>query len=202
MAARVVVRLSHVQQNTWGGKDPDREVFRSVTGGRGEMIKAPRSLQDLRRRIYPKAKSDKPHRFWGIFVQVAKLDPLTEAYQQAKRNGGAPGLDGQTFADMEAVGLDQFLAGIRDERLAGTSQPQPNRAVEIPKEKGKVRTLQLPCLRDRVVQGALKLSLEAIFAADFCPNSYGYRPKRSPHQAVAEVRRSLLRRMSTVSTVD
>ena len=74
--------------------------------------------------------------------------------------------------------------------------------VEIPKENGKVRTLQIPCIRDRVVQGALKLILEAIFEADFCPNSYGFRPKRSPHQALAEVRRSLLRRMSTVIDVD
>jgi RNA-directed DNA polymerase len=166
------------------------------------MIKAPISLQDLRRRMYHKAKSEKAHRFWGIFGHIAKIDTLTEAYQQAKRNGGAPGLDGQTFADIEAAGLDQFLAAIRDELLAGTYQPQPNRVVEIPKDKGKVRKLQIPCLRDRVVQGALKLILEAIFEADFCPNSYGYRPKRSPHQALAEVRRSLLRRMSTVIAVD
>jgi RNA-directed DNA polymerase len=166
------------------------------------MTKAPSSLQDLRRRIYHKAKSDQTHRFWGIFVHITKIDTLAEAYQQAKRNGGAPGLDGQTFADIEAVGLDQFLAAIRDELLAGTYQPQPNRAVEIPKGEGKVRKLQIPCIRDRVVQGALKLILEAIFEADFCPNSYGYRPKRSPHQTLAAVRRSLLRRMSTVIEVD
>jgi RNA-directed DNA polymerase len=166
------------------------------------MIKAPSSLQDLRRRIYHKAKSDKPHRFWGLLVHVAKPETLAAAYQQAKRNGGVPGLDGQTFADIEAAGLDHFLAAIRDELLAGTYQPQPNRVVEIPKDKGKVRKLQIPCIRDRVVQGALKLILEAIFEADFCPNSYGYRPKRSPYQALAEVRRSLLRRMSTVIAVD
>ena len=166
------------------------------------MIKAPGSLQDLRRRIYRKAKSDQTHRFWGLFVHVAKLDTLAEAYQQAKRNAGAPGLDGQTFADIEAAGLDQFLEAMRDELLAGTYQPQPNRAVEIPKGEGKVRKLQIPCIRDRVVQGALKLILEAIFEADFCPNSYGYRPKRSPHQTLAAVRRSLLRRMSTVIEVD
>jgi group II intron reverse transcriptase/maturase len=133
---------------------------------------------------------------------VAKLDTLAEAYQQAKRNAGAPGLDGQTFADIEAAGLDQFLEAMRDELLAGTYQPQPNRAVEILKGEGKVRKLQIPCIRDRVVQGALKLILEAIFEADFCPNSYGYRPKRSPHQTLAAVRRSLLRRMSTVIEVD
>jgi RNA-directed DNA polymerase len=166
------------------------------------MIKALSSLQDLRRRMYHKAKSEQTHRFWGIFVHVAKLDTLTEAYQQAKRNGGAPGLDGRTFADIEAEGPEQFLTAIRDELLAGTYQPQPNRVVEIPKGEGKVRKLQIPCIRDRVVQGALKLILEAIFEADFCPNSYGYRPQRSPHQTLAEVRRSLLRRMSTVIEVD
>jgi retron-type reverse transcriptase len=74
--------------------------------------------------------------------------------------------------------------------------------VDIPKDQGKVRTLQIPCIRDRVVQGALKLILEAIFEADFCPNSYGFRPKRSPHRALAEVRRSLMRRMTTVIDVD
>jgi RNA-directed DNA polymerase len=166
------------------------------------MIKAPSSLQDLRRQIYRKAKSEQTHRFWGLFVHVTKSETLTEAYQQAKRNGGAPGLDGQTFAEIETGGLAQFLAALRDELLAGTYHPQPNRVVEIPKGEGKVRKLQIPCIRDRVVQGALKLILEAIFEADFCPNSYGYRPKRSPHHALAEVRRSLLRRMSTVIEVD
>jgi group II intron reverse transcriptase/maturase len=135
-------------------------------------------------------------------VHIAKTETLAEAYQQAKRNGGAPGLDGQTFGDIEAAGCESFLKALRDELLAGTYHPQPNRAVEIPKGEGKVRKLQIPCIRDRVVQGALKLILEAIFEADFCPNSYGYRPKRSPHQALAEVRRSLLRRMSTVIEVD
>jgi group II intron reverse transcriptase/maturase len=74
--------------------------------------------------------------------------------------------------------------------------------VEIPKGNGKVRTLQIPCIRDRVVQGALKLILEAVFEADFCTNSYGFRPQRSPHRALAEVRRSVLRRMSTIIDVD
>ncbi|WP_260980883.1 reverse transcriptase domain-containing protein, partial [Bacillus thuringiensis] len=80
-----------------------------------------------------------------------------------------------------------FLTGIQEELQAGIYQPQANRKVEIPKTNGKMRTLQIPCIRDRVVQGALKLILEAIFEADFCPNSYGFRPKRSPHQALAEV---------------
>ncbi len=168
----------------------------------GEMIKAPINVQELRRRIYRKAKSDKAHRFWGIFVHVTKIEILRAAYRIAKRNGGAPGIDRQSFDDIEAKGLEAFLAGVRYDLRNGKYQPQPNRRVDIPKGNGKTRTLQIPCIRDRVVQGALKLILEAIFEADFCPNSYGFRPKRSPHRALAEVRRSVLRRMFTVIDVD
>ena len=166
------------------------------------MTKAPISLQDLRRRIYRKAKSDKTHRFWGLFVHIVKTETLLEAYRQTRRNAGAPGIDGQTFAEIEAEGLAEFLAELREDLQTGGYQPQPNRRVEIPKDNGKVRVLQIPCIRDRVVQGALKLILEAVFEADFCPNSYGFRPKRSPHRALAEVRRSVMRRMSTVIDVD
>lgn len=166
------------------------------------MIKAPIGLQELRRRIYRKAKSDKTHRFWGIFVQIAKKETLREAYRTAKRNGGAAGIDDQTFEDIEAQGIEAFLEKIRGELLSEVYQPRANRPVEIPKDSGRVRVLQIPCIRDRVVQGAVKLILEAIFEADFCDNSYGYRPKRSPHRALAEVRRSLLRRMSRVIDVD
>lgn len=166
------------------------------------MTKAPINLQELRRRIYRKAKSEKEHRFWGIFVHVTKIEVLAEAYRQAKRNGGAAGIDGQTFEDVDAAGTEAFLKTIRDDLVAGTYKPQANRFVEIPKGNGKTRTLQIPCIRDRVVQGALKWVLEAIFEADFCPNSYGFRPKRSPHRAIAEVRRSILRRMNMVIDVD
>ena len=166
------------------------------------MIKAPSNLQELRRRIYRKAKSESQHRFWGVFVHVANTETLQEAYRQARRNGGAPGTDGQTFAAIEAEGVDAFLKAIRDDLLNGSYKPAVNRPVEIPKSNGKVRVLSIPCIRDRVVQGALKLILESIFEADFCPNSYGFRPKRSPHQALAEVRRSLLRRMNVVLDVD
>jgi RNA-directed DNA polymerase len=166
------------------------------------MTKAPIDLQELRRRIYRKAKSEKEHRFWGIFVHVTKLEVLEEAYRQAKRNGGALGVDGVRFEDIESSGTTAFLQALRHDLLEGTYQPKSNRVVEIPKDNGKTRTLQIPCIRDRVVQGALKWVLEAIFEADFCPNSFGFRPKRSPHQAIAEVRRSLLRRMTTVIDVD
>src|SRR5271157_1267604 len=166
------------------------------------MTKAPISLQELRRRIYRKAKSDKTYRFWGLFVHVTKTETLEEAYRIARGNGGAPGIDGQSFEDIETAGRKAFFAAVREDLITGRYQPMPNRRVDIPKGNGKVRTLQIPCIRDRVVQGALKLILEAIFEADFCPNSYGFRPRRSPHRALAEVRRSVLRRMSTVIEVD
>ena len=166
------------------------------------MIKAPIKLQELRRRIYRKAKSESTHRFWGLFPHICKIETLEEAYRIAKRNGGAAGIDGQSFEDIESAGLTLFLAAIREDLITGRYKPMPNRRVEIPKGNGKFRLLQIPCIRDRVVQGALKLILEAIFEADFCPNSYGFRPKRSPHRALAEVRRSLMRRMSIVIDVD
>jgi group II intron reverse transcriptase/maturase len=166
------------------------------------MTKTPISLQELRRRIYGKAKSDKTHRFWGLFVHITKIETLEEAYRIAKGNGGAPGIDGQKFQDIETAGRAAFLAAVREDLVTGRYKPKPNRRVEIPKGNGKFRTLQIPCIRDRVVQGALKLILEAVFEAEFCPNSYGFRPKRSPHGALAEVRRSVLRRMSTVIDVD
>lgn len=147
--------------------------------GKGEMTKAPIALQELRRRIYRKAKSEKAHRFWGIFVHVTRTESLKEAYHIAKRNGGAAGIDGQTFDSIETTGLEGFLADIKDDLETGRYKPHPNRRVDIPKEQGEFRTLQIPCIRDRVVQGALKLILEAIFEADFCPNSHGFRPKRS-----------------------
>lgn len=170
--------------------------------GNGEMIKAPIKLQDLRRRIYRKAKSDKAHRFWGLFVHISKIETLHEAYRIAKENDGAPGIDNQSFEDIEKMGISRFLMELQEELTSGKYKPKPNRRVDIPKDNGKFRTLQIPCIRDRVVQGALKLILEAIFEADFCDNSYGFRPKRSQHKALAEVRRSILRRMTTVIDVD
>lgn len=166
------------------------------------MTKTPINLQELRRRIYRKAKAEPTHRFWGLFTHVTKMTTLQEAYQQAKKNGGAPGTDGKSFADVECEGVIPFLENIQEELQAGIYRPQANRKVEIPKANRKMRTLQIPSIRDRVVQGALKLILEAIFEADFCPNSYGFRPKRSPHQALSEVRRSVLRRMTMVIDVD
>src|ERR1700693_1142056 len=135
--------------------------------GKGGMIKTPISLQDLRRSIYVKAKAEPTWRFWGLYVHVCKRETLQEAYQMAKSNNGAPGIDGVTFDDIEESGVEGFLKQIQDELEQNTYQPMPVRKKEIPKDGGtKVRVLSIPTIRDRVVQGALKLILEPIFEAD------------------------------------
>ena len=117
------------------------------------MTKAPSNLQELRRRIYRKAKSETTHRFWGLFVHITKIETLEEAYRIAKGNGGAPGIDGQSFRDVESAGRAEFLEAVREDLITGRYKPMSNRRVEIPKGNGKFRTLQIPCIRDRVVQG-------------------------------------------------
>ena len=126
------------------------------------MINTPITLHDLRERIYIKAKADKTWRFWGLYVHVCKLDTLFEAYLMARKNNGAPGIDGVTFEAIEESGVQEFLEKIHGEFVSETYRPTPNRKKEIPKGGGKVRTLGIPCIRDRVVQGALKLALPQI----------------------------------------
>jgi RNA-directed DNA polymerase len=115
------------------------------------MIKTPIDLQDLRRRIYVKAKAEPSWRFWGLYVHVCKMETLHEAYAMAKKNNGAPGIDGVTFEDIEQDGAEQFLQQIHDELISHRYRPMRNRKQEIPKGGGKFRTLSIPSIRDRVV---------------------------------------------------
>jgi RNA-directed DNA polymerase len=171
-------------------------------GGKGEMTKTPISLYDLRRSLYLEAKAEPAWRFWGLYVHVCKRETLREAYQMAKRNNGAPGIDGVTFEAIEESGVESFLKQIQDELVSQAYRPMRVRKKEIPKEGGKVRLLSIPCIRDRVVQGALKLILEPIFEADFQPGSYGYRPKRTAHQAVDRVARAIFQEKARVIDLD
>ena len=167
------------------------------------MTKAPISLQDLRRSLYVKAKAEPSWRFWGLYVHVCKMETLREAYQMASRNGGAPGIDGVTFEAIEESGAENFLVQIRDELVTNTYRPMPARKKEIPKDGGKkVRVLSIPAIRDRVVQGALKLILEPIFEADFQTGSFGYRPKRSAHEAIARVARAIVEEKTRIIDLD
>ena len=167
------------------------------------MTKAPISLQDLRRSLYVKAKAEPSWRFWGLYVHVCKMETLREAYQMARSNDGAPGIDGVTFEAIEESGAEGFLVQIRDELVTNTYRPMQARKKEIPKDGGKkVRILSIPAIRDRVVQGALKLILEPIFEADFQSGSYGYRPKRTAHEAVARVARAIVEEKTRIIDLD
>ena len=166
------------------------------------MIKASSSLQDLRRRLYVKAKAESTWRFWGLYVHVCKRETLREAYRLAKRNNGAPGIDGVRFEAIEAEGAEGFLEQLREELVQRSYRPQRARKVEIPKEEGKVRLLSIPSIRDRVVQGALKLILEPIFEADFQAGSFGYRPKKSAHAAIRRVTEAIVSGKTYVIDLD
>lgn len=167
------------------------------------MIKTPISVQDLRRRIYVKAKAAPTWRFWGLYVHICKMETLQEAYQMAKSNNGAPGIDGVTFEDIEESGVESFLKQIQGELVHNTYRPMPVRKKAIPKDGGtKVRVLSIPTIRDRVVQGALKHILEPIFEADFQSGSYGYRPKRSAHEAVDRVAQAIVQGLTRIIDLD
>jgi len=166
------------------------------------MTKTPSSLQDLSKSLYDKAKAEPTKRFWGLYVHVCKKETLQEAYRMAKKNNGAPGIDGVTFEAIEESGAESFLQQIRDELITNTYRPMRVRKKEIPKDGGKVRTLSIPSIRDRVVQGALKLILEPIFEADFQPGSYGYRPKRPPHEAVSRVAGGIVTEKTKIIDLD
>jgi RNA-directed DNA polymerase len=166
------------------------------------MIKTSVTLQELRRKIYMKAKAEKTHRFWGLYVHVCKTSTLTESYQMVKRNNGAPGIDGMTFDDIEKAGVEGFLRNIQEQLVNGTYQPIGNRIKEIPKANGKTRKLGIATIKDRVVQGAVKLILEPVFDSDFQEGSYGYRPKRTAHQAIEKVAEAVVKEKTRVIDLD
>jgi RNA-directed DNA polymerase len=130
------------------------------------------------------------------------METLQIAYEMARHNDGAPGIDGVTFEAIEEKGVEAFLEDIRNELITGSYLPTRNRKKEIPKGGGKVRVLGIPTIRDRVVQGALKLILEPIFEADFQEGSYGYRPKRTAHQAVQRVAEAIVHNKTKVIDLD
>lgn len=143
-------------------------------------------LQAFQRKIYLKAKQNPQYKFYCLYDKVHRKDVMREAYKRVKQNKGAPGIDKQSFQDLEGK-EEEFLKGIRQELIQETYTPGKLREVQIPKGKGKTRTLKIPTIRDRVVQMAIKLIIEPIFEADFQENSYGYRPKKDAHQAIRKL---------------
>jgi len=175
--------------NTGGGKDP---CFWCVCeGGKDTVIDAsleiPDKVRDLQNKLYRKAKKEPGFRFYQLYDKVYREDVLLRAWTLAKANHGAPGVDGESFEDIESKGLMEWLNGLGKELHDKTYKPQPVRRVMIPKPGGGERPLGIPTIRDRVAQTAAKLILEPIFEADLQPNAYGYRPKRSAQDAVEKV---------------
>src|SRR6266508_4769505 len=154
-------------------------------------LSTPIAIRTLQRKLYRKAKAEPAFRFYLLYDKIHREDILRHAYALARFNAGAPGVDGMTFAAIEAAGLEEWLAGLREELISKTYRPDPVRRVMIPKPGGGERPLGIPTIRDRVVQTAAKLVLEPIFEADLDPNAYGYRPKRSAQDAIRKVHQLL-----------
>src|SRR5436309_3679797 len=165
-------------------------------------LATPTAIRTLQRKLYRKAKAEPVFRFYLLYDKIYREDILRHAYALARANAGAPGRDGMTFAQIEASGLERWLADLREELVSKTYRPDPVRRVMIPKPNGGERPLGIPTIRDRVVQTAAKLVLEPIFEADFEDNAYGYRPVRGAVDAVKEVHRLICRGYTDVVDAD
>ena len=156
-------------------------------------LSTPNSVRKLRRALHVKAKAEPDYRFYALYDKLFREDILAHAYAQCRANRGAPGIDGQDFADVEAYGVKRWLGkrafALREE----TYQPDAIRRVYIPKGNGKLRPLGISTLKDRVCMTAAMLVLEPIFEADLPPQMYAYRPRRSAQQAVVEVEEQMFR---------
>jgi RNA-directed DNA polymerase len=152
------------------------------------LLSTPDVIRTLQRKLYTKAKQEPAYRFYALYDKVWRTDILMYAYRLVRANKGSPGVDGMNFEDIEQkIGIETFLSELAQDLKAKTYRASPVRRVMIPKADGSQRPLGIPTIRDRVVQMSVKLVIEPIFEADFCPNSYGFRPKKSAHDAVDEI---------------
>jgi len=156
----------------------------------------------LQLKLYLKAKQESGYKFYILYDKIFQKHVLSEAYKRSKKKNGAPGIDKQTFADIEKYGRIKFLAEISEELRARTYKPQAVRRVWIEKENGGERPLGIPTIKDRVVQQACKIVIEPIFEADFDNSSYGFRPKRSAKGAISEILDKLKQGNQTVYDAD
>ena len=150
-------------------------------------LATPGKIRELQIKLYRKAKNEPGFRFYQLYDKLYREDILKHAYQLARANDGAPGVDEESFQDIESSGLAEWMNGLREELRSKTYQPQPVRRVMIPKPGGGERALGIPTIRDRVAQTAAKLVLEPIWEADLEPNAYGYRPRKSAQEAIGKV---------------
>lgn len=153
-------------------------------------------------KLYCKAKQERSYRFYVLYDKVFIPYLLREAYYRAKASGGSPGKDGQTFIAIEEYGLEKFLDELREDLRKQTYQPEAVKRIWIPKANGGERPLGIPTIRDRVAQMACKLVIEPIFEADFEDSSYGFRPKRSAHDAIQAIKGHLAEGKTEVLDAD
>jgi len=154
-------------------------------------LATPKSVQKLQRALHAKAKAEPGFRFYALYDKISRDDILAHAYAQCRSNKGAPGVDGQDFADIEAYGVQRWLGELALALREESYRPDPIRRVFIPKANGKLRPLGISTVRDRVCMTAAMLVLEPIFEADLPPEQYAYRPGRNAQQAVIEVAETL-----------
>src|SRR5437773_10731582 len=149
-------------------------------------LTTPGKIRELQIKLYREAKNGPGCRFYQLYDRVCREDILRHAYELARANHGAPGVDGQSFEDIESRGLGEWMNGLREELRSKTYKPQPVRRVMIPKPGGGERPLGIPTIRDRVAQTAAKLVLEPIWEAESEPNAYGYRPQKGAQGAIGK----------------
>ena len=162
----------------------------------------PNSVQKLQMALHAKAKAAAGCRFYALYDKVSREDILAHAYAQCRSNKGAPGVDGRDLADIEAYGVERWLAELAVALREETYRPEPIRRVFIPKGNGKLRPLGISTVRDRVFMTAAMLVLEPIFEADLPPELYAYRAERNAQQAVIEVEELLFRGQPDVVYAD
>lgn len=155
-------------------------------------------VQELQRKLYRAAKAQPKRTFGILYDKVCSEMVVRTAFEQVRRNRGAAGVDGITIESIEASGVERFLEELREELRQETYRPMPVRRVFIPKGDGKQRPLGIPRVKDRVAQAAVKLMIEPLFEASFRPNSFGFRPKRSAHQAIEAIRREVYRKEDVI----
>jgi RNA-directed DNA polymerase len=165
-------------------------------------LATPEKIRRLQRKLYLKAKAEPALRFYQLYDKVWREDILAHAYALARAKGGAPGVDGVTFEQIEAEGVEAYLVGLFEELRQKTYRPQAVRRVMIPKPGGGERPLGIPTIRDRVIQTAVKLVIEPIFEADLDASAYGYRPRRGAADAIKEVHRLVCRGYTDVVDAD
>ena len=154
-------------------------------------LATPASVQKLQMALHAKAKAAPGFRFYALYDKISRDDMLMHAYAQCRSNQGAPGVDGQDFADLEAYGVQRWLGELALALREESYRPDPIRRVFIPKANGKLRPLGISTLRDRVCMTAAMLVLEPIFEADLPPEQYAYRPGRNAQQAAIDVKDTL-----------